>query len=95
MLLFTLFACYTTADYWEDVAEAHCSCSEPSQIELCVEEQLAVYDESGMSDACGADDAPVGWMEVNSWASDYTADCDLADSEPPYVEEEYWAECLP
>jgi hypothetical protein len=94
MLFFTIIACYTTGDYLEDVTEAFCECSAPSQQEECVDSQLGLYEESGLWDSCAEIAAPVSWSEVSSWANDYVANCDVNDSEPPSPNDDFWEECF-
>ncbi|MEC7239826.1 MAG: hypothetical protein VXW32_01170 [Myxococcota bacterium] len=78
-----LSGCYTLESYWEDVADVHCHCLEPSAKETCVSEQMAALEDEGLLEACGDEPPPASWREMLKWRQEYTAACDLSEATPP------------
>lgn len=78
-----LMGCYTLESYWEDVAEVHCQCLEPSLKDTCVADQMAAMEESGLLEACGDEPPPATWREMVKWRQEFTAECDLSEATPP------------
>lgn len=86
LLPLMLAGCYTLENYWEDVAEVHCHCLEPSGKDACVEEHMAALEDEGLIEACGQEEPPASWREVLKWRQEYTAACDLSEATPPGAE---------
>jgi len=81
-----LTGCYSLEAYWEDVADVHCLCTEPSQKADCVQAQMDALQDEGLIEACGEEDAPASWREMLRWRQDYSAECDLSEATPPGAE---------
>ena len=90
----SLSGCYTLSSYWEDVARAHCLCTEPSRVDACVDEQMDALDEEGLLESCGQEASPASWREMWRWRDDYGAQCDLSEAIPPGSEKALPESCL-
>jgi len=86
LLPILLTGCYSLEAYWEDVADVHCLCTEPSQKSDCVQAQMDALQDEGLIEACGAEPAPVSWREMLRWRQEYSAECDLSEAMPPGAE---------
>jgi hypothetical protein len=86
--------CYSLESYWEDVADVHCLCTEPSQKSECQDAQMTALAEEGLLDACGDLEAPASWREMLKWRQEYSATCDLSEAVPPGADEALPSECL-
>lgn len=86
-------ACYSLESYWQDVAEVHCLCTEPSQKSECVDLQMTALAEEGLLEGCGDEPAPASWREMLKWRQAYGAACDLSEAVPPGAEAALPAEC--
>jgi hypothetical protein len=75
--------CYSLGSYWQDVADVHCLCTEPSQQSECVDSQMTALAEEGLLEACGNEPAPTSWREMLQWRQAYGAACDLSEALPP------------
>ena len=86
--------CYSLESYWEDVADVHCLCTEPSQKSACVDAQMEALLDEGLLDACGGEPAPTSWREMIRWTQEYGAECDLSEATPPGAEAALPEACL-
>ena len=83
LLPLMLVGCYNLESYWQDVAEVHCHCLEPSGKEACVADQMTAFEDAGLLAACGEEEAPASWREMLKWRQEFTAACDLSEATPP------------
>ena len=95
MLLWMLLACgYSVEDWWRDLSDAHCSCTEPNDKRQCVQDLMDVYEGSPDWEACYDEAAPVDRAEVKAWVKSYTETCSPPAQAAPQPEDPNWTmEC--
>jgi hypothetical protein len=91
MILYLLLACtYTVDNYWTDLAQAHCQCSQEGDVANCVNEWEVRYENSEAWASCQNEPSPI----TRQWAKDYTNQCRLPDTPVLYPDNPDWSsEC--
>lgn len=82
---------YTVEDWWLDDAQAFCACEYPERPQSCVEDQMAVYEESDWW-SCRDEAAPVARDEMKNWVREYTDACTQPSFDAPAPEDPLWFE---
>lgn len=95
MLLWMLLACgYSVEDWWKDLAQAHCDCTEPDNTRACTQELMGVYEGSPDWARCYDEAAPVDREDVRVWVKEYTETCQPPALAAPQPADPNWTtEC--
>lgn len=95
MILYLLLACtYTVDNYWTDLAQAHCQCSQEGDVANCVDEWEVRYENSEAWASCQNEPSPISRSDTRQWAKDYTNQCRLPDTPVLYPDNPDWSsEC--
>ncbi|MED5370120.1 MAG: hypothetical protein VX899_03815 [Myxococcota bacterium] len=96
MILLLLACTYTVEDYWADLSEAHCTCTQDGDVPTCMEEWEARYSSTDAWAQCRDEDSPITRSEARQWVNDYTDACRLPDSPVLYPDDPDWSQqCSP
>ena len=91
LILLVTGCAYDVEKWWEDLAEAECTCVRPGDVDVCVEERMATWEDSEYWH-CADDRAPVNRWDVRDWTQEYNTDCTVPDEDPPLPEDPQWYE---
>ncbi len=93
MILLLLAACtYTVDNYWTDLAEAHCQCTQEGDVSNCVGQWEVRYENTAAYEACHSEPSPISRQDTRQWVNDYTATCILPDTPVLYPDDPAWSE---
>ncbi|GEM_PF-1430770 len=91
LILLSTGCAYDVEKWWEDLAKADCTCVRPGDVDACVDERMAAWEDSEYW-ICADDRAPVSRWDVRDWTKDYNSDCTVPDTEQPLPDDPTWYE---